>query len=88
MIIKSSGKFLDSIISDLRILRQRTDEKKLINRYLGLELVELIRGARTLQIKSLGKNDFVFKMTALLGIVLSLSVLIPLAIHELFPITP
>ena len=32
-------------------------------------------------------DDFVFKMTALLGIVLSLSILIPLVIHELFPIT-
>ncbi len=47
----------------------------------------ILKGDNSLEIKNLGKNDFVFKMTALLGIVLSLSVLIPLAIHALFPIT-
>jgi len=46
-----------------------------------------LKGDKSLEINGLGKNDFVFKMTALLGIVLSLSILIPVAIHALFPIT-
>lgn len=35
--------------------------------------------------KSRWRDDFAFKMTALLGIVLTMSVLVPLLIHELFP---
>jgi len=66
--------------------RQRTDEKNLIIGYLGLKTSCIIEWDTSLEIKSLGKNEFVFKMTAILGIVLSLSILIPLAIHELFPI--